>query len=163
MAIIVRAALLWLFLWVVMRALGRKELSELSAFELVLLVVMGDLIQQGVTAQDTSVTGAALAVSTFALLTLAGSYAAYRWKRMSRIIEGIPVVLIDHGRVLHQVLRIERLTLEELQDAAREQGIADLRDVRLGVLEADGTFSFLRYGPPSYPESIRSSEERKAT
>ncbi len=149
MAIVIRAALVWFFLLFVMRALGRKELAQISAFEFVLLVVIGDLIQQGVTAQDTSVTAAALAVSTLALLTVAASYLSYRFKRLAPVIEGIPVVIIDRGRVLHSMLDIERLTLDEVQDEARMQGIHDLREVKHGVLEADGTLSFVRFGPPT--------------
>jgi uncharacterized membrane protein YcaP (DUF421 family) len=153
MEIVVRAAVLWLFVLIVMRAVGRKELSQLSAFEFVLLVVMGDLIQQGVTQQDTSVTAAMLAVATLALLTIAASYLAFRWRRLSPLIEGIPVVVVSDGSVLHQVLKIERLTLDEVEDAARAQGIADLREVRLGVIEADGNFSFLRFEAPTEAQS----------
>lgn len=160
MAIVLRAALVWLFLLLVMRALGRKELSQISPFEFVLLVVMGDLIQQGVTAQDTSITAAALAVSTLALLTVTASYLSYRWHRLSPIIEGVPVVLIDRGRVLHRVLDVERLTLDEVRDAARQQGIHDLREIRLGVLEADGALTFVRSGPPTQPQRIAGSEQK---
>jgi uncharacterized membrane protein YcaP (DUF421 family) len=149
MATVVRAALLWVFLILVMRAIGRKELSELSPFEFVLLVVMGDLIQQGVTEQDSSVTAAVLAVSTMVLLTLAVSYAGFRWPRVAPLLGGSPVVVIRDGRVQRSALRIERLTIEDVEDAAREQGIGDLRDVRMGVLEADGTFSFVLGRPPT--------------
>ncbi|MFB3739363.1 MAG: DUF421 domain-containing protein [Candidatus Velamenicoccus archaeovorus] len=149
MEIVIRAAVMWIFVLIVLRAMGRKELSQLSPFELVLLVVIGDLIQQGVTEQDYSVTAAMLAVSTLALLTLAFSYISYRWSSASRFAEGVSVVLIRDGRVQHKALEVERLTLDELKDAAREQGIADLREIRLGILEADGEFSFLRSVGPT--------------
>jgi uncharacterized membrane protein YcaP (DUF421 family) len=142
---VVRSAILWLFVLIVMRALGRKELSEISPFEFVLLVVVGDLIQQGVTQQDTSVTAAMLAVATLALLTIGASYISFRWRKAATIVEGIPAVIIKDGAVLGQVLKMERLTRDEVEDAAREQGIGDLRQVRVGVLEADGKFSFIRY------------------
>jgi uncharacterized membrane protein YcaP (DUF421 family) len=159
MAIVIRAALLWIFLLIVMRALGKKELAQISAFEFVLLVVMGDLIQQGVTAQDTSITAAALAVSTLGLLTIAASYLSFRWNRVAPLVEGVPVVLVERGRVYHEVLRIERLTLDEVKDAAREQGIDDLRSVRLGVLEADGTFAFIRGGEPTQGQRPKTGEQ----
>jgi uncharacterized membrane protein YcaP (DUF421 family) len=162
MAIVVRSALLWLFLLLVMRALGRKELAQISPFEFVMLVVMGDLIQQGVTAQDTSVTAAALAVSTLALLTVGASFLSYRFRRLSPIIEGIPVVIVDRGRVLHQALEVERLTLDEVRDEARQQGIHDLREVKLGVLEADGAMSFVRFASPTEAQKAGGSE-KKAT
>ena len=127
MQIIVRASVMFLFLWGALRVMGRKELAQLSAFELVLLVVMGDLIQQGVTQQDNSVTAAVLAVSTFILWMLAFSYGSYRSKKVQNLFEGQPVILVRDGRVLQKMLEYERLTVDELKDAAREQGIADLR------------------------------------
>src|ERR1051325_7499590 len=136
METVVRAAILWFFLLFALRAMGRKELSQLSPFEFVLLVVMGDLIQQGVTEQDASVTGAVLAVSTMVLLTLALSYAGFRWPRIAPFVGGTAVIVIRSGRVLRSTLRVERLTIEDVEDAARDQGIGDLRDVRLGVPES---------------------------
>jgi uncharacterized membrane protein YcaP (DUF421 family) len=159
METVIRATVLWLFVLIVMRALGRKELSQVSPFEFVLLVVIGDLIQQGVTEQDTSVTAAMLAVATLALLTISSSYIAFRWRQISPAVEGIPVVIIQNGRMLREVLQIERLTQDEVEDAAREQGIGDLRDVRLGVLEADGSFAFIRFEGPT-PMQERSGEKR---
>ena len=145
MQIIVRASVMFMFLWLVMRVMGRKELAELSAFELILLVVIGDLIQQGVTQQDNSITGAVTAVSTFVLWILLFSYTSFKNKRVRDLFEGVPVILVKEGEPLHKMLQYERLTLDEVKDAAREQGIADLRQVALGVLESDGKFSFIRY------------------
>jgi uncharacterized membrane protein YcaP (DUF421 family) len=155
MEIVIRSAALYLFVFLVTRAMGRKELGQLSSFELILLVVMGDLIQQGVTGDDRSVVGAMLAVTTFALLTVAISFAAFRWRRTEPLLEGIPVVVIRDGKPLDEVLRVERLTLEELKDAAREQGVADLSQVRVGILEAEGRFSFLRTGDQRSPGDER--------
>jgi uncharacterized membrane protein YcaP (DUF421 family) len=145
MQIVIRAAVLYLFIWAVTRGMGRKELSEMSAFELILFVVFGDLIQQGVTGDDRSITGAALAVTTFALLTLLFSYTSFRFKRVQRVLQGLPVVVVRDGRILEDVLRIERLQAEDVKDEARQQGIDDVREVRIGVLEADGKFSFVRF------------------
>lgn len=145
MQIIVRASVMFLFLWITMRAMGRKELAELSPAELVLLVVLGDLIQQGVTQSDTSLTGAILAVTTFVLWMLLFSYISFKSSRAQNLIEGQAVILIREGKVQRKMLEYERLTIDELNDSAREQGIADLRQVWLGVLESDGKFSFIRY------------------
>jgi uncharacterized membrane protein YcaP (DUF421 family) len=143
MEIILRATALFFFVWVLMRMMGKRELSELTAFELVLLISIGDLIQQGVTQEDMSITGALLAVGTIGMWILAFSYASFRWKRSRSIIESFPVVVIEDGRLLDEMLRLERLTVEEVLDAAREQGIRDLKEVRIGILEADGKFSFI--------------------
>lgn len=145
MEIVLRAAVIYVFLWVVTRVIGKKELAELSAFELVLIVTIGDLVQQGVTQEDMSVTGAMLAVGTIALLVVGTSYVGYRWKGSRRVIEGVPVIVVDDGRLVPEVLEVERLGEEDVLSSAREQGIADIRDIRFGVLEPDGTFSFVRY------------------
>ena len=144
MEIILRATVLYFFLWAVTRGVGKRELSEMTAFELILLVTMGDLIQQGATQEDMSLTGAALAVGTLALWILVSAYLSWRFKRLRPALEGVPVVVIRQGRPLDAALAVERLTLEEVCEEARTQGIADLADVELGVLEPDGKFSFLR-------------------
>jgi len=144
MQIIVRALVLFFFVWFVTRAMGRKELAELSTFELILLIAVGDLIQQGVTGDDRSVVGAMLAVTTFALLTVGLSYLQFKFPRLRPPLEGTPVLVVVRGEPQMKALEIERLTLEDIEEAARQQGIADLAQIRVGVLEADGKFSFLR-------------------
>ena len=144
MEIILRATLIYFFLWAVARGVGKRELSEMTAFELILLVVMGDLIQQGATQEDMSLTGAVLAVGTLAMWILVFSYLSWRFRGMRSTMEGVPVIVIHRGRPLDEVLSIERLTLDEICEAARNQGITDLADVESGVLEPDGKFSFLK-------------------
>lgn len=143
MEIILRATALFLFVWVLMRVMGKRELAELTAFELVLLISIGDLIQQGVTQEDMSITGAFLAVGTIGMWILVFSYTSFRWKSTRSVIEGFPVVVVRGGELLEEMLRIERLTRDEVFDAMREQGIDDLDQVRIGILEADGKFSFI--------------------
>jgi uncharacterized membrane protein YcaP (DUF421 family) len=145
MEIVLRSVAVFAFLWFVMRVIGKKELTQLSAFELALLIVIGDLVQQGVTQEDMSVTGAVLATGTIALLVVAMSYVGFRWNRTIEVIEGMPVVVIAEGRMLPEAMRVERLTEEEVVSEARQQGIGDIGDVRYGVLEPDGRFSFVRY------------------
>jgi uncharacterized membrane protein YcaP (DUF421 family) len=144
MEIIIRATILYFFLWAVARGIGKRELSEMTAFELILLVTMGDLIQQGATQEDMSLTGAALAVGTLAMWIVAFAYLSWRFRRLRPLTEGVPVVVIHRGEPLDEVLEIERLTLAEVCEAARNQGITDLAEVDLGVLEPDGKFSFLK-------------------
>jgi uncharacterized membrane protein YcaP (DUF421 family) len=143
MEIIIRATLIYFFLWAVARGVGKRELSEMTAFELILLVTMGDLVQQGVTQEDMSITGAALAVGTLAFWILLFSSVTYRFKATRPLLEGVPVIVIHDGKPLMDALRMEQLPLEELKEGARLQGIDDLGSIRLGVLEPDGRFSFL--------------------
>src|SRR3954451_11054411 len=111
MEIVVRAAVLFFFLWAVTRIVGRATLGELSTFELLLYVTMGDLVQQGVTQQDYSVTGAVLAVGTFALLTVALSWTEWRFSRARALITGRPALVIDDGALVEANLRIQRLSV----------------------------------------------------
>jgi len=144
MEIVVRAMVMFAFLLVVTRAMGKKELTQLSAFELILLITMGDLIQQGVTQEDQSITGAMLAVSVLAVLIVALSFAEFRWIRTRPLIRGVPVVVLRDGRPLDEPMRIERLKLAELKEGAREQGIDDLAKVKVAILEPDGKLSFIQ-------------------
>jgi uncharacterized membrane protein YcaP (DUF421 family) len=143
MEIVVRAAVIYLFLWLVTKAMGKRELSQMSSFELLLLITMGDLIQQAVTQEDRSITGGFIAVSTLAVIIVAVSWLTYRSKAARAVLEGEPVIVVRDGKILTSALRTERVTADELYDAAREQGVTDLGLVRFGVLEADGRFSFL--------------------
>jgi uncharacterized membrane protein YcaP (DUF421 family) len=142
MEIVVRAAVVFGFLWLVTRVVGRSTLGELSTFQLLLFVTMGDLVQQSVTQQDYSLTSGILAVSVFAVLTLAVGWVNSRWPRARPITHGVPVVLVRRGEPLADVLRRERLSGDDLMAAAREKGIRRLTDVDLAVLEADGKISF---------------------
>jgi uncharacterized membrane protein YcaP (DUF421 family) len=144
MEIIIRATVIYFFLWAVARGVGKRELSEMTAFELILLVTMGDLIQQGATQEDMSITGAVLAVGTLAFWILVFAYLSWRFRRVRPVLEGVPVVVIHHGQPLDEVLAIERLTLDEICEEARNQGIRDLAEIDIGVLEPDGRFSFLK-------------------
>jgi uncharacterized membrane protein YcaP (DUF421 family) len=140
--VVYRAAFIYFFLWFITRIIGKRELGSMTAFELVLLVCMGDLIQQGTTQEDFSVTGAMLAVGTFALLMLLFSWLSFRFGRARPMLEGMPVVVVQDGRMRHEVLRYERVDHDELFEALREQGIDDLAKVRYGVLEPNGKYSF---------------------
>lgn len=146
MEIVVRATVIFFFLWFLTRSLGKRELAEFTAFELVLLVVIGDLVQQGVTQEDYSLTGAMLAAGTIGLWVLAFAYLSFKFSRTSKVLEGVPVVVVRDGRAVEDALRVERLNVDEVCEAARNQGIADLAEVRVGVLEPDGKFSFITNG-----------------
>jgi uncharacterized membrane protein YcaP (DUF421 family) len=142
--IVIRAAAMYLVLLCLLRAMGRRELSQLTTFDLLITVVIGDLIQQGVTQEDMSFTGALLAVGTMCLLAVASSYIGLRSRRAQRVLDGVPVVIARNGVLFDEVMRRERITTSELMEAARGEQVADLSKVDLVVVEADGRFSFLR-------------------
>lgn len=142
MEIAIRAVVMFVFLWGVTRAVGRSTLGELSTFELLLYVTMGDLVQQAVTQQDYSVTGGTVAVSVFALMTALLSWVQWRFPRVRGVVSGTPVVVVRDGSMLEPAMRQQRLSSTDLVTAARQQGIRDIRDLDLAVLEADGKISF---------------------
>lgn len=144
MEIVIRAVVVFAFLWLLTRAIGKRELGQLSTFELVLLVTMGDLVQQGITQEDYSVTGAMLTVGTFALLSVLLSYLSWRFPRSRRVLEGRPAVVVRDGQMQETIMRLERLPDTDLLEAARKEGIADITDVDLAVLENDGSLSFFQ-------------------
>jgi uncharacterized membrane protein YcaP (DUF421 family) len=144
MDIVLRAVAAYVFIIFMLRIVGRRELSTLGPSDLVLLVVMGDLIQNGVTQSDDSVTGIFLAVSTFAMLALAMSFLTFKSRRLQRVIEGEPLILVQDGQPVRKNLRAERLTVDEIAEAMRGQGIESLDEVKWCVLESSGSMSFIK-------------------
>jgi uncharacterized membrane protein YcaP (DUF421 family) len=155
MEIVIRTIVIFFFVLALTRAMGKKELSELTAFELILLVTIGDLVQQGVTQEDQSLTGAMLAVGTLGLLIVFLSWLSYRWRAVRRIIRGIAVVVVRDGRAIEDAMKLERLTIDDLIEGARQQGIDDLGNVKLAVLEPDGKFSFIQRDGQAQPDQER--------
>jgi uncharacterized membrane protein YcaP (DUF421 family) len=142
MEIVFRALFVFLFLWVVTRAVGRSSLGELSTFQLLLYVTMGDLVQQAITQQDYSVTASVLAVSTFGLLTVFVGWLNWRWRRARPFVSGVPLVIVKDGEPLVEAMSNERMSLDDLYAQARQQGIRKLGEIDLAVLENDGKVSF---------------------
>lgn len=145
MEIVLRALVVFAFLWLVTRAAGRTTLGELSTFQLLLYVTMGDLVQQAVTQQDYSVTGAVLAVGTFTVLTVALSWVQWRFPRARDVIGGRPTLVVADGQLQEAAMRRQRLSVADLLVAARERGIRRTADIEYAVLEADGKISFFTY------------------
>lgn len=143
MDIALRAVFLYAFVVFLIRVMGRRELSSLSAIDLVLLIVLGDAIQQGLTQDDYSVTGAVIAVSTIAVVQVFISYVSFRSKRARRVLEGEPIVIVQAGKLIERNMKRERLTEDEVAEEMRKQQIATVGDVEWGILESNGTMSFI--------------------
>jgi uncharacterized membrane protein YcaP (DUF421 family) len=143
MDIVLRAAFAFAFIFFLTRVAGRRELSSLEPFDLIMLIVLGDLVQQGVTQSDYSVTGLVLAAGTIALLQVAVSYLNYRFRSVRQVLAGEPIVLVEDGRVLERNLARERLTRDELEEQARQSQLDSIEKVRWAVLETTGQISFI--------------------
>ena len=129
MDIVLRAIVVFAFLYVLMRIVGRRELSTL---------------EQGLTQDDYSLTGAFLAIGTIALLQLGVSYANLRFPRLRPILSGEPIVVVQDGKPIERNLRRERVTMDDLMSAARRQNIAALDDVAWAVMETSGEITFIK-------------------
>jgi uncharacterized membrane protein YcaP (DUF421 family) len=141
--IAVRGVVLFLFMYLLTRVIGRRELSSFQPFDLILLIVLGDSIQQGLTQDDYSVTGAFIAIGTIAALQVLTSWSAFRFPGLRRVLDGHPIVLVEDGKVIEKNLRRERLTMDDLAEQARSNQIASIADVQWAIFEPSGTISFL--------------------
>ena len=146
MDLVIRAAVAFALVYLLTRVIGRRELSSLEPFDLIMLVMIGDLVQQGVTQNDFSVTGAILVGGVIGLLTVLVSFLSFRFPRLRPALEGEPVIVVEDGKPIDRNLRRNRITVEELAAAARQQQIASIGDVRWGVLETNGQLSFIPKG-----------------
>jgi uncharacterized membrane protein YcaP (DUF421 family) len=144
MDIVLRAVAVFAFLYLLMRIVGRRELSTLEPFDLILLVILGDAVQQGLTQDDYSLTGSFLAVGTIAILQLIVSYTNFHVPRLRPILNGEPIVIVQDGKPIERNLRRERVTIEDLMTAARRQSIASLDDVAWAVMETSGEITFIK-------------------
>jgi uncharacterized membrane protein YcaP (DUF421 family) len=143
MDLVIRAAVIFFFIFLVTRIAGRRELSSLQPFDLILLVVIGDLVQQGITQSDESVTGALIVISTITLLSVLVSWVSFRSGRVRLVTEGESIILVENGDVLERNLRRERLTRGDLEGEARRQQVSSLSDIRWAILERDGSISVI--------------------
>lgn len=142
MDILIRSLLIFLFLWFVVRVGGKREVAQLSAFDMILLITVGDLVSQGIVQEDYSVTAAVIAVATFTLAGIVLNALTFRWPRFRPWLAGRARIVIRDGEPLLDTLSGERMTIQDVHEAARQEGIRRLSDIELCVLETDGSFSF---------------------
>ena len=144
MDIVLRASAVFILLFVLLRLFGKRQLGQMTAFEFVALVVVGDFVQQAITHNDFSVTAGVLAVATFGFWSLVLGWISYRSDAMRRLLEGQPRILVQDGKLLDRVLERDKITEAEVLSEMRLSGIARLDDVQWGILEPSGKISFLK-------------------
>ena len=144
MDIVLRATAMFAIVYLLLRLLGKRELGQMAPFEVVTLVVMGDLIQQGITHNDYSLTGATLAICTFAFWGVVLGWVSYLFPRFRKALEGEPRVIVRDGTVLEGNLRRDRMTRGEVEAEMRLAGVARMDDVAWAILETNGKISFIK-------------------
>ena len=162
MDIMLRATVIFFALYILVRLMGKRELGQMTPFELIVLVVIGDLIQQGVTQNDFSLTGAIIAISTIAFWALAMSWLSYLSNRAERLLEGEPRVIIRDGELMRHNLRRDRLTVAEIESEMRLAGIAHMRDVAWAIVEPRGKISFIRGDDEPSPQPKNAEDDGAA-
>jgi uncharacterized membrane protein YcaP (DUF421 family) len=141
--LVLRTTFVFFLILLLTRAVGRRELASMEPFDLILVVVIGDFVQQAVAQSDYSLTGATIVIVTLGLLSVFTAWLSYRFKRLRPVLEGDPVVIVADGRLIERNLRAQRMTTEEVAAEARLQQIASFEDIRWAVLESNGRMSFL--------------------
>jgi uncharacterized membrane protein YcaP (DUF421 family) len=144
MDLVARAAVVFVFVVVLTRVIGRRELGSLAPVDLILLIILGDALQQGLTQDDYSLTGAVLVVGTLAVLQVFTSWVSFRLPSTRRLLEGEPLIIVQDGKPVERNMKRERLTLEEVAESARMHEIGSLDEVRWAVLERNGEISFVK-------------------
>ena len=143
MDIALRGIAIYAFVYLLTRVIGRRELSSLQPFDIILLVMLGDAVQQGLTQDDYSVTGAFIAMGTIATLQVLTSYLSFRIPRLRPVLDGEPIIVVEDGKPIEKNLKRERLTVEEVMEEARGQQIESLNKIQWAVLETSGKLSFI--------------------
>jgi uncharacterized membrane protein YcaP (DUF421 family) len=139
--IALRTAAIYLVALIGLRLAGKREIGQMTVFDLVVLLLIANAVQNAMVGPDTSLTGGVLAAVVLLALNAAVARLRLRWPRLRRMIEGSPTLLVLHGEVLADHLRREGLNRETLETALREHGVAEVRDVEMAVLEIDGSIS----------------------
>ncbi len=144
---LVRSVVVYLFLLVAFRLMGKRQLGQMTAFDLVVLLIISNVVQNAVIGADNSLGGGLIGATAILLLNAGVAWLTFRYRRIERLVEHSPTVIVRHGRILRDSLRRERLSLPELRSALRQQGVMSLRDVRYVILEEDGKLSVIQRRP----------------
>jgi uncharacterized membrane protein YcaP (DUF421 family) len=144
--LIFRAVVVYVFLTIALRVAGRRETGQMTSFDLVLLLILSNAVQNSINAGDNSLVGGLISAVTLLTLNWAMGFAACRWAWFERLVEGRPVRIITDGKVHENALNRERITLAQLRSALRKQGIDSVTCCKRAVLEPDGTLTAVRKG-----------------
>lgn len=156
METVLRIAFAYVFVLFVLRIMGKREFGELSPVELVMLLLIPELVSQGIVREDFSMTNAVIAIATLAALVFTASVVTYRFPRISAIVDGRPSLLVREGEPVSHTMDRERIPIEELASQMRKAGVERLDEVKWAVVEAGGQISIIRYGPQDVrPDSGR--------
>jgi uncharacterized membrane protein YcaP (DUF421 family) len=142
--LILRAAVVFCFLFVALRVIGKKHIGELAPFDLVILLLLSETVQNSMVGGDTTLSGGLISAATLIVLAQAMNWLSWRSKKASRLLEGVPKIIIRHGRCCTDQMTAEKVSLSELVEALRRNGCSNIADVRVAMLENDGKISVIK-------------------
>src|SRR4051812_5699572 len=143
MDLVLRALVLFFGVYILLRVVGRRELAQMEPFDFILLIVLGDAIQQGLTQDDYSVSGALITITSIAVIQVFVGYTAFRFKPVRVVLEGEPVVLVEDGNIIAKNLRRARMAQDELEEEVRMSQLSSVDQVAWAVLETSGKVSII--------------------
>ena len=147
-AFVLRACIVYFVLLVMIRASGKRTMGQFTPFDMLLVVLLGNAVQNALLGQDTSVGGGLLLATTLLLLNWIVGLVSARSARMEALVEGVPVLLARDGKVYKDVLRRELISRADFDKAMRESGVEDLEDIRMAVLETNGHITIVTKNRP---------------
>jgi uncharacterized membrane protein YcaP (DUF421 family) len=142
-SIVARTVIVYVALLVGLRLAGKRELGQMTPFDLVVILLIANAAQNAMVGPDTSVTGGLIAAGVLVSANYGVALARERLPWLRRAVEGTPTLLINDGKFVHEHLRREGLEEDEVLMAIREHGVSDVKDVRIAVLETDGSISIV--------------------
>ena len=152
---IIRALIVYGFLVVLLRMTGKRQVGQLAPFDLVLLLVLSNAVQNAMTGPDTSLIGGATAAITLLGINRIVAELASHNRKIRKVFRGDPAVLVHNGKVLERTMAREHVGMDDLEEGLREHGIATIEEVALAVLEVDGNISFLKYDDVNDSQKVR--------
>lgn len=145
--LVIRAVVVYVFLVILLRISGKRQVGQLSPFDLVLLLVLSNAVQNAINAGDNTITGGIISASTLVGLNYVVGWLTFRFKKIEGIVEGRPVVLIHHGQIIHAAMKEVMMTVHELNNALRAEGVTSPEEVLVAVLENSGKITVIPIPP----------------
>jgi len=151
-SVIIRSAVIYLFIFIVLRMAGKRTLSEMTTFDLILVLIISEACQQALIDDDHSIMGGMLVISTLVFIDIIMSFLSSRIKLFDKIMSGVPVFLFENGNLHHDRMKKERIHLDDILEAARKShGLENLDEIKYAVLEKDGSISII----PKYKDTFK--------
>jgi len=141
--IVLSSACVYIFIVVAIRLFGKKEIAQLSIVDLVFILLISNAVQNAMVGPDTSLLGGLVAAGTLFIINFIFKYILYRFPSLSVAVQGNPIIIVHEGNVIEENRKKARISIAEIEEAAREHGVPSIGDVNLAVMETDGNMSII--------------------